>query len=458
MVRILLSAALCATAQDAVARPVETVRGVVTFERSSDAFAFMRRSDGAGVRLGLARGEHVKVGDTIDATGEVTQTAPMLRLEGVKAVRVGAGRAHLPVATTIAGLYSGSGGGAHPPLFGLPVEVTARVLDVNRRRTQVQLQLADIGADTPSVTASYRLDEGRPMGGDMKIGAVVRVVAVPSMAFTFDGVEMLTLNIQSRDAVQILSLPSWWTPGKVWALSGALAVVFAMLVGWLILLSRAIAAKRVALAEADLSRRERLRLASDLHDNFQQLLAGSMFHINAAFNYFGSNSERALHHLEGARNALAHTQTGLRTALWGMTEESEGPKSLVALLDYAISRMAHWEGIVTLRHKGREPLGAGKYAGRFLTIMQEAVANAINHGAAASVRVRLSFAGGSVRMTVKDDGCGFDAGGTFGSDHMGLASMKSRIELAGGTFSIRSVRGKGTTIRAELKTAAAATA
>jgi signal transduction histidine kinase len=82
-------------------------------------------------------------------------------------------------------------------------------------------------------------------------------------------------------------------------------------------------------------------------------------------------------------------------------------------------------------------------------ISREAVANAVRHGSAEEVRLTLSLAD-AIRLTVTDDGCGFDPAArararTPGAG-LGLVSMRERAEALGGTLAVVSAPGAGTTI------------
>ena len=52
-----------------------------------------------------------------------------------------------------------------------------------------------------------------------------------------------------------------------------------------------------------------------------------------------------------------------------------------------------------------------------------------------------------MRIEITDDGCGFDVGGTLlGRDGFGLHTMRERMDLIGGTLTIDSAPGRGTTV------------
>jgi signal transduction histidine kinase len=85
-------------------------------------------------------------------------------------------------------------------------------------------------------------------------------------------------------------------------------------------------------------------------------------------------------------------------------------------------------------------------------VLQEAINNVAKHGKADLVRVSLKGTGSTIELVIQDNGRGFDvehvrsAQPSMGS--VGLASMRERTELSGGSFSIDSIKGGGTTVRA----------
>ena len=85
-------------------------------------------------------------------------------------------------------------------------------------------------------------------------------------------------------------------------------------------------------------------------------------------------------------------------------------------------------------------------------IMQEAMNNIAKHSKASAVSVSLKKREGEIDLIIQDNGQGFDIKETFSADGssrgMGLSSMRERAQLSGGSFSMESVPGKGTTIRA----------
>ena len=85
-------------------------------------------------------------------------------------------------------------------------------------------------------------------------------------------------------------------------------------------------------------------------------------------------------------------------------------------------------------------------------VSQEAVTNAIKHGQAKQVRVELRTSKEKIRLTIRDDGKGFDLSEQKAriSSQLGLRVMEEMATSAGGDFIVDSGRGKGTTVRLNL--------
>jgi signal transduction histidine kinase len=85
-------------------------------------------------------------------------------------------------------------------------------------------------------------------------------------------------------------------------------------------------------------------------------------------------------------------------------------------------------------------------------LVQEALSNAAKHSKAERVSVSLRRLEGEIRMTIEDNGEGFDVDdarfGSGGRRGLGLSSMRERTRYSNGAFSMESSPGKGTIIRA----------
>jgi signal transduction histidine kinase len=86
-----------------------------------------------------------------------------------------------------------------------------------------------------------------------------------------------------------------------------------------------------------------------------------------------------------------------------------------------------------------------------LRIGQEAIINAVKHAHAHRIQVELYYEPQSLRLLVRDDGCGFDARRAHAADgHFGLLGMSERAGSIGGSLKLHSSPGEGTEIVIEV--------
>ncbi len=253
----------------------------------------------------------------------------------------------------------------------------------------------------------------------------------------------------------------WWTPQRVRVALGLAALVFVATMLWLwvlrVLLCRqrtklhdALFAHRNSELEFTCTQRERIRLAHDLHDGFQQLLASASYRLDAALRHMPDSPGKAVEEMRGAQSALMHTQRQLRDAMWGLTQVPEGYPCFTALLRQAAQHMAHWRDCVMVSITGSEREMTGHLMGSLLMIFQEAVGNAIKHGNAVRVEVEARFDEHGITLTIHDNGNGFDlaTAANVNHGHFGIRGMKERMRWLGGTLEVTSGEGQGTTVKA----------
>lgn len=81
-----------------------------------------------------------------------------------------------------------------------------------------------------------------------------------------------------------------------------------------------------------------------------------------------------------------------------------------------------------------------------LRVVQEALTNVRRHAEATDVTVTLTYLDDMLAIDIADDGTGFDT--TRHTDGLGLVAMRERVDALGGTLTVESVPGDGTTIAA----------
>jgi signal transduction histidine kinase len=79
-------------------------------------------------------------------------------------------------------------------------------------------------------------------------------------------------------------------------------------------------------------------------------------------------------------------------------------------------------------------------------VAQEALANVARHSSASQAQIELAWGSEQLRLTVQDDGAGFNTGAAEGRG-LGLATMRERVEALGGVLTLSSSPG-GTCVAA----------
>ena len=190
---------------------------------------------------------------------------------------------------------------------------------------------------------------------------------------------------------------------------------------------------------------ERRRLERDIHDGAQQHLVALAVNLRLAQTVAVRSPERAAHVLgqqaDAARDAI-ETLTSLSRGIYPRLLSDEG---LVPALRAAVATSAT---PVTINANGFGRLPTSLEATLYFCCM-EAVQNAGKHSAADTVTVRLGEDRDRWRLTVTDDGAGFDQARVRASGAgLGLVNMRDRLDAVGGTVTVKSTCGRGTTVTA----------
>ncbi len=199
---------------------------------------------------------------------------------------------------------------------------------------------------------------------------------------------------------------------------------------------------------------ERKRISLKLHDEIAQVLAGISVQLSALEAAAASRPQdlprriRRTRQIVGQSIRIVHRfardlrpaqldDLGLIPALRSFVKE------LAARTDLSIrfSAFAAVEQLDSIRRTV------------FYRVAQEALTNVVRHAAARNVAVRIRKCAGGARLEIRDDGQSFPAERLLAAQHdgrIGLAGMRERVEMVGGTFEIVSTPGSGTVVRAEI--------
>ncbi|MFJ6698392.1 GAF domain-containing sensor histidine kinase [Streptomyces sp. NPDC091272] len=196
---------------------------------------------------------------------------------------------------------------------------------------------------------------------------------------------------------------------------------------------------------------ERSRLAHELHDAVSQKLFSLRLTAQAAAALVDRDPARAKGELHQVAALAAEAADELRAAVVELRPAALDEDGLVATLRTQIQVMdrAHSAHVVFDSYGVRALPAAQEEA--LLRVSQEALHNALRHSGADRVDVVLEKREDHVRLSVADDGCGFEPGGVRRAGrHLGLVSMRDRAGGVGGTLTVESAPGEGTTITMEV--------
>jgi signal transduction histidine kinase len=191
---------------------------------------------------------------------------------------------------------------------------------------------------------------------------------------------------------------------------------------------------------------ERRRIAAEVHDGSVQTLVALRIRLRAlAESEPGPDYRAQIERLERmASDALAQ----LRSLMAELTTPALALAGLaVGLQEYLAGTREPGAPPVKFEASVRRELPAEAQLMLF-RIAQEALTNARKHAAAAALTVTLTEEHEGVRLTVHDEGPGFDPDRPAQPGHLGLTLMKERATMAGGWCRVESAPGRGTTVSA----------
>lgn len=196
--------------------------------------------------------------------------------------------------------------------------------------------------------------------------------------------------------------------------------------------------------------RERGRVANDLHDEFGSKFSAVVADASALLTNMNIPPEQR-HIVE---DILAIAQDGvisLREVAWGLRPVGLDDLGLVRCLEQLVNNFRRRNRMdVEFMCSGLEqspPLGP-QVPTAVYRVVQEALTNIGRHSNARSASVFLNRTDERLRAIVEDDGCGFVV--DHFSTSIGLLGMRERLQIVGGTLSVESCVGRGTTIVAEI--------
>ena len=273
--------------------------------------------------------------------------------------------------------------------------------------------------------------------------------------YSSDWIDGFRLHLRGGHDLEILAIPPWWNARRLsWLL------VIAVLAGvgglaWAATLRRVVRSQTVVIkekVERTAILEERQRIAREMHDTFQQSLAGAGHLLDESLRRLQRPGQDVQEPLKLARHMLRHCRDESRAAITELRSITLQTRPLPDALAELLGPVVEGAGMEFQLHVAELPPDIEpRLAYTLLRISQEAVANAVTHGKARRVQVRLEAEDTTVVLMISDDGQGFDpARADSRQGHFGITGMKERAAKLGGQLEITSFETQGTRVTARL--------
>ncbi len=193
---------------------------------------------------------------------------------------------------------------------------------------------------------------------------------------------------------------------------------------------------------------ERTRLAREIHDTLLQGFAGVALSLRAATRRLNAPAEYTKP-LDDVLALAQRTIADARQAVWDLRAPALAEGAFTAALEHAARRTLAGSGVELDWSVAGRPRALGpEVESALLRVCQEALTNTVKHASAQRAGVVLTYERRVVRLTVRDNGCGFRVDPSYRSyaGHWGLLGMRERGQQMRGTLRVLSEEGQGTEV------------
>ena len=196
--------------------------------------------------------------------------------------------------------------------------------------------------------------------------------------------------------------------------------------------------------------RERQRLARELHDSVSQALYGIALGTRTARTLLDrGETEQAAEPLayidELAEGAVAE----MRALIFELRPESLEREGLASVIQRQAEAIRTRHRLEVETKLCAEPDVSLRAKEALYRVTQEALNNVVKHAGASQVVVEMTCKPSFLAVSIRDDGAGFEPRQPY-PGHLGLQTMRERVEQLGGTLTLNSTPGEGTVVEARL--------
>ena len=192
---------------------------------------------------------------------------------------------------------------------------------------------------------------------------------------------------------------------------------------------------------------ERQRLSRQMHDGPAQALSNLILQTEIAMRLFKVDQEKALEELENLKVAATSTFQHVRDFIVELRPMMLDDLGLAPTIKRYVDSFRERSGLdVSSSVTGTEARIESYTEVMVFRAVQELLANVAQYSQANQVKVQIDSTEDEVRVSVEDNGKGFDTDELMESKGLGIKLIRERVEMLGGTFNVDSALGKGTRV------------
>lgn len=200
---------------------------------------------------------------------------------------------------------------------------------------------------------------------------------------------------------------------------------------------------------------ERKRIARELHDDTAQVLSSLSRQLDNFIRKKHGFSSNEVLFLKDLQTQLNRGLQSMQRFVQDLRPSLLDDLGLIPAVRSLVKSLQDSDGIdAELKVLGGEKRFPPEVELLLFRIVQEALNNIRRHAKASEARVIMDLDEGEIRVTITDNGRGFELKGRLDdlprSGKLGLAGMRERARLLGGTLEVKSIPGKGTTLIVEM--------
>ncbi|SOB90975.1 two-component system sensor histidine kinase DegS [Ureibacillus xyleni] len=198
--------------------------------------------------------------------------------------------------------------------------------------------------------------------------------------------------------------------------------------------------------------KERKRLSREIHDGPAQMMANVLMRADLIERTYRERGiESAIREIKELKGTVRNALSEVRRIIYDLRPMALDDLGIVPTLKKYLSTVMEYNPGVQVHFQSysNEQRLPSDYEVSIFRLVQESVNNAMKHGKALDIWVKIEWLHNCVNIVVKDNGTGFDKN-SIKEQSFGIIGMKERIDLLKGTMDIQSSVGKGTVVMFKL--------